>query len=282
MKFLEEMPFVRQALHARLDIKKGGNDLFKPLKTRDCRLFYILSGDGSMKVDGTDYAFEDDMLILFKAGTEYEWQVENANYYAINFDFSNKYSNIKQGFHPIPSSSFEKTSLFDCGEIEDVFEFEKPIILSKALSLKHLIRNIITESAFEEKYTQQVLDLLLKQLLFEILRLSNISSTDNTSNIKQVIGYLHDHYSENITNTHLAQRFGYNPTYLGRIFKNHTGMAIHEFLIELRLKAAAELLVTSSLSISEISKQVGIPDIYHFSKFFKSKMGLTPTKYRNQ
>lgn len=282
MKFLNEMPFMRQALHARLDAKKSPNDTFKPLKTRDSRLFYILSGNGSMKVDGTSYDFQDDMLILFKAGTEYEWQIENANYYAINFDYSNKFSNIKQGFHPILSSAFSEQTLFDCGEIEDVLEFEETIILSNALSIKHLIRNIITESGIEDKYTQPVLDLLLKQLLFEVLRLSTASTTDNTNIVKQVVAYLHDHYSENVSNSSIAERFGYNPIYLGRIFKNHTGMAIHEFLIELRLKAAAELLANSSLSIGDISKQVGIPDIYHFSKFFKNRMGCTPTKYRNQ
>ena len=94
MIFLNEMPFMRQALHARLDVKKSPNDTFKPLKTRDSRLFYILAGNGSMKVDGTSYDFQDDMLILFKAGTEYEWQIENANYYAINFDYSNEFSDM--------------------------------------------------------------------------------------------------------------------------------------------------------------------------------------------
>jgi len=284
MIFQKEEPFVRQALHARLDIQKAKKDLFQLLQTRDSRLFYILSAKGEIYINGISYLLRPDTLLLFKAGTPYEWRVEYADYYAVNFDFDQSFSHIEQTFHPFRTHVFQEDMVFDCGTIEDYTPFNKPIVLYKSIALKHQIHTIVTESAMRDHWNRPILAAMLKLVLLEILRAQDNKAKDMepVHKIKEIIGYIQDHYMQPLTNAKIAEIFGYNPTYLGRIFKAQTGTTLHEFIAELRLNAAMGLLCDTALPIGQICKQVGIPDNYHFSKYFKEKVGKTPSQYRKE
>ena len=93
MLLFEEQPFVRQALHVHPTIKSSFRDFFKPLKSRDSRLFYILDGKGSIVIDGTIHILQPDSIFIFKAGTTYEWQLEWADYYVLNNGSLEEYEN---------------------------------------------------------------------------------------------------------------------------------------------------------------------------------------------
>lgn len=284
MLFLKEDPFVRQGLHAYLDIRNSSHDLYKPLQSRDSRLFFILSAKGSMVINGESYPLHDNMAILFKAGTPYEWRIEKADYYALNFDFSLAFSHIRQTFHPLSTLSGQKGIIFDCGNIEDCPALNSPIVISKALFLKNKIQNIVAESAIHDQWRDPMLSILLKQVLLEILRQTIQESTAKRTNqsVKAVIAYVQDHYTQPLNNADVAAHFGYCPTYLGRIFKQYTGTTLHDYLTDLRLLSATEALRDSTIPISQICFQSGFQDIYHFSKIFKKKIGMTPSEYRKQ
>lgn len=282
MLLFEEQPFVRQALHVHPTIKNASRDFFKPLQSRDSRLFYILDGKGAIVIDGVAHALQQNSVFLFKAGTTYEWQIEWADYYVLNFDYSQAYSHILQTFHPLYSDKFRPKDCFDCGAIEDYTELNAPIILYKAISLKHFIRNLVSESAFSDLWSKPLRSASLKQILLQILRINGTDAAKVHDITKQAIAYIQDHYNEPITNEIIARELGYNPTYLGRIFKQNTGTSLHDYVIDLRMAAAADALKNSSLPISEICRLAGMDDIYHFSKLFKQKIGLSPTNYRKQ
>lgn len=93
---------------------------------------------------------------------------------------------------------------------------------------------------------------------------------------------------ENITHDwtveKLAAQIDVSASYLQRLFKTETGISPMSYVNNLRLDKARELLETGDwfYRISEISYQVGLPDISHFSRHFKRKFGVTPTEYRKQ
>jgi AraC-like DNA-binding protein len=72
------------------------------------------------------------------------------------------------------------------------------------------------------------------------------------------------------------------PTHLQKVFKAATGISPMNFLRNLRLEKAKELLETEFLRVHQICRQVGITDQTHFTRDFKKKYGLTPTEYRQQ
>ena len=71
-------------------------------------------------------------------------------------------------------------------------------------------------------------------------------------------------------------------TYVTKIFKEIINDTPINYLIQIRLEKAKELLREGKISIQDISKQIGYDDPYYFSKLFKKKYGLAPSEYRKQ
>jgi len=70
-----------------------------------------------------------------------------------------------------------------------------------------------------------------------------------------------------------------SPKYIGRIFKENTGMTISEYITDVRISIAADLLKNTELSVTDISLAVGIENDTYFYSLFKKKYGTTPKEY---
>ena len=92
-----------------------------------------------------------------------------------------------------------------------------------------------------------------------------------------MIYFIENHYSEEVTLEKLAQDHFVSPTYLSRIFKETVGMGPINYLIQIRLAHAADLLKEGKTTIKEVAQMVGYQDAYHFSKSFKKQYGTTPS-----
>lgn len=67
-----------------------------------------------------------------------------------------------------------------------------------------------------------------------------------------------------------------------RIFKEHTGLTPYQYHLELKLNRARRMLRNSDLSVKHIARVLGFSNVYHFSKLFKNKVGLSPTPWRHR
>ncbi len=126
---------------------------------------------------------------------------------------------------------------------------------------------------------------LLGQLYtsFSYLAKSNqitANSPDKLYNEKAV-NYIYNNFSYNIKITDIAKFIGIDRTYLYKIFMQHNKLSPQEFLINVRLNAAAHLLTNSNLNITEIAYSCGFKDSSAFYKHFKKHFSTTPVKYRN-
>lgn len=282
MIFADAKPFVRCAVHRTLTYF---NNL--QLTAKDSRLFYVVSGSGKIIISGTSYDLFENTVILFREATQYKWDAENIEYYSLNFDFNSNYSDVIQKFQPLLSDSFNDAMAFDCGYIQDFPQLNQPIVIHNATPLKSYVKNIITEHGITDNYSRHFIPLLTKELIFNILRFeendyfNKSNNTNSIKNVKRIIEYIYSHYPQELTNQTIAQKFNFSPSHLGRIFKKYTGHSLHNFILQHRIQIAKELLIASDLDIGEICTKVGFNDIYHFSKIFKQKTGLTPSQYRN-
>ena len=77
----------------------------------------------------------------------------------------------------------------------------------------------------------------------------------------------------------IAEQFHLNPSYISQLIRSETGLTYTQYLTELRITKAKELLRTSSLTLAEISEAVGFNDYFYFIKKFKKEVGVTPGKY---
>ena len=83
-----------------------------------------------------------------------------------------------------------------------------------------------------------------------------------------------------ITLDELAKKAHVTPKYFSDLFKKKTGLSLSEYLSELRLNRAAELLTTTDANVGEIIRYIGYSDSKFFYKAFKNKFDMTPAEYR--
>lgn len=99
-------------------------------------------------------------------------------------------------------------------------------------------------------------------------------------NIDQLLKYIDEHYSEPLSLTMLAEHFHFNPSYLSSYFSLNYQIGFSEYLTQVRINKAKELLANKKLTISEIGGMVGYADHSYFCKVFKKNTNKSPSRYR--
>ncbi|MGX7126319.1 AraC family transcriptional regulator [Enterococcus viikkiensis] len=99
---------------------------------------------------------------------------------------------------------------------------------------------------------------------------------------KNILSYIDDTMSENISINQISKFNNIDRTYLYKLFKTHKGMGPSEYIQELKMQKACSLLRKSSLTITEIAYETGFSSSSYFSKFFHAKLGNSPSTYRKQ
>ncbi|UYQ94816.1 AraC family transcriptional regulator [Chitinophaga horti] len=94
--------------------------------------------------------------------------------------------------------------------------------------------------------------------------------------------YLRAHLTEDISFEALSAELQVSYSSFRKAFKLHTGMPPHQYLLELRMEKARQLLSGSDLPVKAIAVDAGFESAFYFSKMFRKKMGLTPGEYRKQ
>ena len=80
----------------------------------------------------------------------------------------------------------------------------------------------------------------------------------------------------------LAQEFGVSYSWFRSTFTTHTGLSPHQYLLELRLVRARNLLTETEFSVKEIATQTGFGDEHYFSRLFRQKMNFSPSQWRHR
>ncbi|CAG7645151.1 HTH-type transcriptional activator RhaR [Paenibacillus solanacearum] len=164
-----------------------------------------------------------------------------------------------------------------------------PVCLCKGWELSELkhwykasLRHARNPAAFhpiriEAGFKGTLVSMLLNRLPSDQEASSSAMHADENDPIVQ---YLRANFSTEITLERLSRHFGFNPNYLIKIFYDKTGLTPIQFLQEIRLEKAREMLEFSSLTISEVAEYVGWTTPY-FSKIFKKRIGQSPSQYRD-
>lgn len=98
--------------------------------------------------------------------------------------------------------------------------------------------------------------------------------------LSKVTAYMKENYSQELSLEEVADRFGFTPSYLSRIFKEYAQVNYRTYLIDLRVKYALREMMNSSSSLSDIAMNHGFPDSRSFAKAFRKRYGCLPSQYR--
>lgn len=142
---------------------------------------------------------------------------------------------------------------------------------------------------WREAMRNQAIDYILKPYSADTLReavdrvLSTIISPDELygklrviQNIKQL---LEKEYMKSWSLDLIAREVNLNKIYLGRIFRDYTGVTIMNYLKSVRLTKAKELLL-KGMNVNDVALEIGIDDPSYFGRIFKQETGVSPVQYK--
>ncbi len=123
----------------------------------------------------------------------------------------------------------------------------------------------------------------LKNILFRICDNIEIGKSRYGKSIHEALNYIQNHYNDSSLSIEIvASTVCLSTSYFSTIFKNETGTTFTDYLIQLRMKHAKELLSNTNLKMYEISSLVGYDNAAYFSVAFKRYWGHSPSKFQNK
>lgn len=130
---------------------------------------------------------------------------------------------------------------------------------------------------FIREYSEEVLLLINK--IYN--RYSQLQGSKYRQDVSNSIAYIQKHLHEKIHVKDVAMSVNLTENYLARIFKQDTGQTLIQFINEVKMKKAMELLKNKpELMIRQVAETLGIQDQFYFVRLFKKHTGMTPSQYK--
>ena len=129
---------------------------------------------------------------------------------------------------------------------------------------------------------QPLLDCIFILLLRNISAESKPIKRQNTDQLNIAVNYLHNHFRENPNLNTIAEIAHYSPTHFSHVFHKKIGRSYNDYLNDLKISYAKQLLTTTNLKIIDVGYQSGFNSYNNFYSTFKSYMGISPADYKKK
>lgn len=153
--------------------------------------------------------------------------------------------------------------------------------------IEGLLNRLLSEYNQSDDYSDINIKNCLQELIIFLLRYKHhknsehIQSMDMTDTLMQKAAkYIRTNYMEDLSLEAVAAHVNISPTYFSKKFKSSTGFGYKEYLINVRIQEASNMLLETNESINEIAAKCGFNDSDYFGNAFKRTKGISPLKYR--
>ncbi|QZY53609.1 AraC family transcriptional regulator [Crassaminicella profunda] len=243
-------------------------------------IMYVVKGECEILMKDISVVMKKGEFILIDADILHRLKVEENRCRILNIEFL-----------------FQKKfcSFFTIGELvrhmpalETFFSIQKPFVLlkDKEERLAQLIRDLIKQLDDLEIGNDFTKQMLIGQIFIQIANIYNqskkIEKNPQDQYVMQAIDYIHQHYDYKLTVEDIAKEVSLHERYLQHIFKKQTGDTINEYLTEVRLNKAKQLLKYTNIHITQICEYIGMNSQQYFSYLFKKHVGVSPRAYRKE
>ena len=251
---------------------------------------YILSGSAVHELEGESRQVGKGDLFIINTDTPHAFKpVEDPDDPFLSYDllFTPEFFDASlTGERSIESlnNSYAFYSLFGGGQRKHPYF---SVSGNSYAAFGELFHRIYMEYCGREKGYMEIIRGYMIQLMITIFRLNEATGAERTQKrihrpVEFVLEYIRRNYNRRISTNELAEKVYFNPDYLARLFKEHTGLSITGMVQKVRVEQVCKLLSTTAKSIVQIAAECGFEDMKFFYKVFKKQMGVLPSEYRRQ
>ncbi len=246
-------------------------------------LFYLADGDLVMKVDNERYQLYSGDALLISPQRHYRpLESGGCTYYHIDFmateveQYDSSYS-IRSSFcHGIPNFSYA----FNFTD-RSVIEVQTLTRHAEDSRLGKIFNRCAELDMWQRPHEKLLLDNYLKEALIQ-LSFAQKPSSDVDQVFTRMTAFIQSNYKKNIGLSDVAEKVHLSPSYAAKLFRKNADMRCCDYINNVRLAAACEILVNTSMRISDIAEEVGYKSPYYFARQFKKVYGMTAMQYRKQ
>ena len=156
---------------------------------------------------------------------------------------------------------------------------EKLMVLFSQTEIPFMANSEAISFIMNSHYLHEIVLFLTEQ--FDMV-MTSIGYSSRDSIIDDVIYYIEHNYQSNITLENIAPLFGYNSSYLGKIFSKKLGTNFNSYLDNVRVDHAKEILLGTKIQVYKVAEMVGYKNVDYFHIKFKKNTGISPAEYRKQ
>ena len=276
MLFSDVAPFIR---FAEIVHYESAGD---PVYVRDCRIFYVLSGEANICIGDHSYTIGPHAVFYCNSASKYTIASSGIDLICVNFDLTQDNRHREQPYSPVPLSECDALPPAHSCSVEDLCILSQHILLENGITCRELLEGILEEFSTRRIHYRESANALLKALLVQLLRCSMESVSQSAVAVEKIIHHIHTHYSQPMSNALFSQLTGYHEYYLNRLFTRHTGSTIHRYILDVRISHVRNLLLNTDLPLSVIAEKVGFNSNTYFSSYFRQTTGLSPTQFRKK
>ena len=249
-------------------------------------MIFIYKGQGLFSVNGFKNICKEGDIIIVPPGSIHSIE-QNQNDFVEYFNIIFSLSLLEEN----PESHCYRTYLSQLSEndcMKNLFLDSDNSICKKLTPLaQDLIEHRHAEYSGYEMMIKSRLYEILYILFYENLNDKKINpqnqrEKENALRLKKILSYINEHFDEKITIKEVSELIPLSESRFMTFFKNQTGVSFIKYLNDYRLEAAAEQLLQTRKSVTEIALENGFDNISYFIRSFKNKYKTTPFDYRKK
>lgn len=247
-------------------------------------LLFVVSGCIPVVEDGHEYFLNAGDVFFLKKGIHHwgeSFIEEGTSWYFIHFRHDAASDDA-----PELSADFRHTPKVHCPEDA----YRRMITLPKHLSnmrntdIEDKIRRVVELFNSDKPYQMAYINSCLHQLLVDLYVIKHTTEKQDstTARIQRIYNFLLENVEKPFAPEEIENHIGLSYKHIGRVFKEQTGMTLHQCYTKFKMERATKLLCSTNMTISEISEALGYSDPLYFSNVVKKHTGLSPRGYRER
>jgi AraC-like DNA-binding protein len=226
-------------------------------------LEFVAEGEGRLLLNGREHALRPGSVFSYRAGVPH--RIENTTrspmlkYF---LDCGGKGARARFAASSIGGGRCARVG--DPAEVIDLFEL--------------LIRNAMNGTELSSRICASLVESLLLKITEQTVD-ADASASRAWATCERIRRHMLHNYLRLRSAAEIAEETGVDPAYLSRVFRRFHRVTPYRFLMRLKMRHAASLLLNPGILVKEVAATLGFPDPFHFSRSFKSVYGVSPERF---